>query len=283
MANIVLAWPNRVEEAVLSGGAWQPTLPLANLHTRELFEVARSVDLAPESTQFTCTLPVARNIGLIALVAHNFSLSATVRVEAGYGDDLGQAQYDSGWLAAWPAVVPWGQLEWEDENWWSCQLSEDQREAVTKVFYLRPAAIAKTWRVSISDPANPDGFLQLGRAFIGESWTPRFNYGYGNQFGYEADLTAARAYGGNEYLRARQSRRTFAFSLDCLVDAEAHARVFDLQRDLGEAGELFVIPDPSDAENAHRRAFLGRIKKINPITHRNLPMHSAAFSLVEIL
>jgi hypothetical protein len=283
MANIVLAWPNRVDEATLSGGAWQPTLPLANLQTRELFEVARSLDLDPGSTQLTLTLPAARNIGLIALVAHNLSLSAAVRVEAGYGDDLVQTQYDSGWQPAWPAVVPYSQAEWENDNWWSGQLDQAQRDAVAKVFFVRPNAIAKTWRIAIDDPANPEGFVQLGRAFLAESWSPRFNYAYGNQFGYEADVTVARASGGNEYLRARPSRRIFAFSLDCLVDAEAHARVFDLQRDLGEAGELFVLPNPDDVDNAHRRAFLARLKKINPITHRNLPMHAAAFSLVEIL
>ena len=42
MANIRIGWVNRSDAATLSGGDWEPTLPLANMQTRFGTEVARS-------------------------------------------------------------------------------------------------------------------------------------------------------------------------------------------------------------------------------------------------
>ena len=50
MSNLFLGWPNRIDEAALSGGAWLSGLPLANLKERALSKVCRSVNASPGST-----------------------------------------------------------------------------------------------------------------------------------------------------------------------------------------------------------------------------------------
>ena len=80
MANLTLAWQNRTDEGTLAGGSWQAALPLANLQNRLVQKVARSTNAAVTSTQFTIDLGQARNIGVVALMAHNISASGRVRV-----------------------------------------------------------------------------------------------------------------------------------------------------------------------------------------------------------
>lgn len=80
MANCMLGFPNRADEAALSGGAWTAGLPLANLQTRALGRPARSANLALASTKFNATFTAAKKLQALALVNHNLSLAAKYRV-----------------------------------------------------------------------------------------------------------------------------------------------------------------------------------------------------------
>ena len=80
--NLILAYPNRADEATLSGGDWQWNLPLTNLQNRIQAIVARSTDTAPASTQWVIDLGRARTVDVLALCSHNFSLEATVQITA---------------------------------------------------------------------------------------------------------------------------------------------------------------------------------------------------------
>lgn len=80
MANIFLAWQNRVDEGTLSGGSWNASLPLTNLQNRQVQKVARSTNATVASTQFAINLGQAQAIGVVALVVHNISVSGYYRV-----------------------------------------------------------------------------------------------------------------------------------------------------------------------------------------------------------
>lgn len=80
MANLTLSWSNRTDASTLSGGSWVATLPLSNLQNRQIQRVARSTNVAVTSTQFQIDLGQARNIGVLALVAHNMAVTSKVRV-----------------------------------------------------------------------------------------------------------------------------------------------------------------------------------------------------------
>ncbi len=82
MANIFLAWQNRADEGVLSGGSWLSALPLSNLQNRQVQKVARSASTATTATQFDIDLQGNKSIGVIALIVHNISVSGRVRFRA---------------------------------------------------------------------------------------------------------------------------------------------------------------------------------------------------------
>jgi hypothetical protein len=82
MANIFLAWQNRADEGVLSGGSWLTALPLVNLQNRQVQKVGRTTNTAQTSTRFDIDLQSSKQIGVLALVVHNISVSGRVRVSA---------------------------------------------------------------------------------------------------------------------------------------------------------------------------------------------------------
>jgi hypothetical protein len=102
MANIFLAWQNRVDDGTLSGGSWLSALPLANVQNRQVQKVARSTNAAEASTKFDLDLLSAQSIGVFALVVHNISNVGKVRITASndataYDNDLPVSDLTSGW------------------------------------------------------------------------------------------------------------------------------------------------------------------------------------------
>lgn len=80
MANIFLAWQNRIDEATLSGGSWLSSLPITNMQDRQIQKVARTSNATLAATQFDIDLGVARPIGVLALVNHNISVGGLVKI-----------------------------------------------------------------------------------------------------------------------------------------------------------------------------------------------------------
>ena len=79
-SNLLIGTLNRIDSTTLAGGSWQSTLPLANIKDRRLSKLARTSTAATADTQFTMDMGQARSVGAMALVAHNLSVNAKVRL-----------------------------------------------------------------------------------------------------------------------------------------------------------------------------------------------------------
>lgn len=82
MSNCMFCAPIRSDAGTLSGGSWEATLPLTNLQTAWLAEVARSTDAALASTALVCDQGSSKRIRAVSLHGHNLSLAAKYRVRA---------------------------------------------------------------------------------------------------------------------------------------------------------------------------------------------------------
>ena len=82
MANMVFGYKNLIEAAAVSGGNWLATLPLSNIKTPVLQRLARSTNVQLASTKFQIDLGSAKGVGVLALVVHNLSVDAKVRISA---------------------------------------------------------------------------------------------------------------------------------------------------------------------------------------------------------
>ncbi|WP_185982817.1 hypothetical protein [Aureimonas mangrovi] len=290
--NIMLGFPNRIDQCEITGGAWVESLPLANLRNRLFSRVARSASAAENATQMVLDLGDPKSIRVLGLIAHTITLQGRLRIEASQFADFRTLVHDTGFRDAWGGLIgaPWmiNELEWESDNYWYGTYSREQVEGFTavSVHVLDAPVFARFWRLSIQDARNPAGFIQIGRLFIGEGVQPRINYSWGAGAAYETGTQVETALGGAEFFDVREPVRVFRFTLEHMADEEAFGTFQEIVRRAGIHGELMVIPDPTDLYQGLRRNFMGRLRQLSPLEQvtwmNGGSAHSMAFEIKEL-
>jgi hypothetical protein len=285
--NCGLFYPNIDSKATLSSGSWEATMPLSNLQTRTISEVARTTDDANASTKFLATLDKSRPIAVVALVNHNLSTGSTYRVRLYDDAGLTMLAYDSGTLDVFPTFYdedtdPGG---WDGGNLFDLGLTEEERElyTATLVHLLTTVTSAQYMLVELFDTSNPDGYVQIGRLFMADGWTPTVNMQYGAALGYTSRDEIDEADSGAEYFNARPAPRYAQFELGFLSEAEAMGRAFDLQRIVGTTGEVLFVWNQEDTLHSLRRTFLARLRELSPIEQNYFDNFRTTHAVKELL
>lgn len=282
----IIAFPNLIDTASLSGGNWLSSLPVTNLQTRILQEVATSASVDPDDTQFTLNFERLRNVRAFAFANHNLSLSAQFRVTASLEADFDPLSYDSGWLDVWPIIYPYGSLAWEDESWWTGKYTEEEiaGSTWTRSIVLDENVLAQYWRVEFDDQSNAAGKVSIGRPFISSVWQPVRNMGTGTaSLGMESRSIVSEALSGAEYFDRFQAPRIAQFTLPWMDTDEAMSRALEIMRRADIHGEILYIWDPTDTRHAIRRQFIGRLRKLSQIEYVEYELHSVAWEIKELL
>ena len=230
------------------------------------------------------TSPI-KTAGTAVTRAADVSASPQGTLPAGYMDALQPATYDSDWLDVWPTVYPFGTLEWGDENWWSGKYTVDETEGyIAELAHILPAdRYERWWRIEFDDQTNADGYIEIGRLFVGRVWQPKINMIYGASIGWETTTEARAAISGAEYFSDGINYRVQKFTLAHMDQDEAFSQAFELQRRAGISGEILWIHDPTDTVHALRRRFLARLRQLSPIEYPYPLTNSTAFELKELL
>ena len=286
MANSMLGYGNYVDASAVSHGGWLSSLPVTNLQNRTRGKVARSVDTDPGNTRFAIRPPGVHDpVRAISLANINFSLGAKVRITGGNKVGVGIQHYDSGWVSAWGAVYAPNQLQWEDSNWWGHKYSETERLAGTNwtFTHVLPQKVYAPgdWQVDVDDPANPDAYVQIGRALLVTAWQPVVNISYPTEHGWENKTVVQEARSGAEYIYPSPPFRTARVMLDWMSVNEAFGHAFEIQRRSGIDQEVLYVYDPADTLHASRRSFSGRLRKLSPIEHPMLSANKTVFEVKE--
>ncbi len=269
----VFGWPfysdaGVLYSPVLSGGAWEPTLPLASLQDRSLSKVARSVGTSTASTQFSVDLGADRNVGLLALPKHNISVGATVRWSAATSaGGFASPVYSSGWLSVWPEYT---------------SVEDVVGLNVSHVHVLPTVTTARYWRCEISNVSNPAGYVQLSRLVIAGAWYPSSGLSVGAKFGLESDTERIVSDGGAAIYRDRPLRRLWDFEVPMLAESESLSLVWKILRGAGASGQVLFVFDVNDPY-MHERAFLCVMRELSALDHPYASLHAVAFRLIEEL
>lgn len=275
MSNCLLAWPDYTLSSAshtptVTGGSWQSTLPLGNLLLAPLSRKARSTNATEAFTYFDIDLITARGILLIALLRHNCSAAATVRIKGSTVSNFNSTVYDSGAVTLWPEGYP----------------TAENRLGYQADFYLPLPSVqtARYWRVAFSDTGNTSGYVELARCCLMAAWQPTLNMIYGAALGLETDTTSDRALGGATYFDRREPRRVQKFTLENLAEGEAFDRAFKMQWQLGIDGEILFCHDPAaTGERLKQRTFLATLRQLTAIEYPYTTAHRTAFELLEKL
>ncbi len=264
-------WLDGVAAGALSGGSWQPTLPLANLLSRQYGKVARSVGKATTATTLTVDFGKPRKVGLVSPINHNATLTGRLRIELSDKPSFAAPLIYDGTHDIWPGLLtsPWSldRFEWEDDNFWLGGFTAEDIEGfrTCPAILLPVPKTARYMRLTFIDPDNPAGFIQVGRIFAGPTISPRINYSWGDTLTFEFATAIETSLGGDEFFDPRRPIRIHRFGLQHLSADEAYGDFLKMVRRQGVHKEVFIIPDPLDLFNGITRNFVGRLRAPSPL------------------
>lgn len=283
----MLGFGNLIDAATLSGGSWVGSLPLNNLKARALAKVARSASLTFANTKFAIDHGASKPVRIVGLVNHSMQLSAQFRVVGGSDPGFSTGVlYDSGWLDVWPSVYSTLSLEWSSNNFWGGRYTDAERTGITPTrgLILPSTVSARYWQIEVKDAANTDGFIQIGRVFIGAAWQTQVNALYGaTSIAWETNTEIQAAISGAEYFDRRTPYRVARFSTEYMTETEGMASAFEIQRQSGLDGEVFFVHDPDDVAHALRRQFLGRLRELSPVEYPYVGLTKTGWEVKELL
>jgi len=235
---------------------------------------------------------LARYVTALALVKHNFSLSSQARLILWTDATQTTALYDSAWQPVWPRWYDTTSLRWKSSNFLFGRISLDDFGNVPAIFLQviqassgsASAFSAQYASIYVSDPTNTAGFLQAGRLYMAEDWTPTHNFTYGNaSISWVDPSVVDTALGGTEYFEPRSMYREVTFTLPYLGLVEGVSKAFGLTRNRGVTGDFLFIWDPAVPQLMQQRSFVGRLESINPLDYPMFNLTSMAFKIKELV
>jgi len=209
-------------------------------------------------------------INLIALLYHNASQAATVRVRGAtsLANLTASPGYDSGTILMWDASWPSDQSPLHLLHWLG---------TATKKYTF--------WRLDITDSVNPDGYIEAGRLYIDEAWQlPQYkniSYGWAGQF--IDPTTQTRSKGGQLYSEEMPAWRNLQASIDWLNQDEMYGSFYDIQRRNASKIPVLVIINPDATTHLLRQSIYGKLTQLQPMQHAQAQVFRTRLLIEEML
>ncbi|MEL7893522.1 hypothetical protein [Vreelandella neptunia] len=272
--NLRLVLYNEHDAATLTASSAASGTPIENTQINDRAEIFRSADLT--ELVIVGTLPAGAFVDSLNLLGHNLSAAGTVRLTLLEGEN---EPWDSGEQST-GEIIPAG-IWRAGIDPWGATYNEQLRNPAT--MFRFPITPITGYRITINDPGNSDGAIEIGRIVLGQDWVPEFNASYDlpianqdrAQHEYSAGQTLRTINGGN-------TRRTATIELNWLVDADRSRLVVELgQR--GMIADVFVdlYPESTGIERLNG-AFLARMTEGYGDSHY-IPLHrKTKLSFIEV-
>lgn len=258
--NAVIGWPRLTPKISLSGGNWTGAYPITNSRLLPLGQVARSVDLAPASTRLIGLLPPYSRIGLVAVIAHNWSNIAQWRIRI-FADGAGAALvWEKPRGPVWGVAYGKGTLKWTDRNFWTGAFAAQELVGLpwNAPVLIEPSVVGQRIEIDIWDEGNPAGYVQHGLIEVAEAMRLPVNFAYGADAGFRARSLRVEAEGGAIATERRAKGRVFQGSIDLAPEDWAISQNFEFLRQADVTEPFFWWPRPDSVIETHRSAFLAR-------------------------
>lgn len=260
MGEFTLGYGDIGYSASFTGGTWTGELDYRMLNRQLITAVARTLDLTPLVLDITQT--VAEPIDVLGVVNHNLTPSGTYRWTAYSDPSRTTLVYDSGTISA-------GTYYDYMPNKTTC----DRIDSPVNTSY---------WRLELNDPTNPDGYMQMGRLFMGKRFVPSKNMDYGLKMGISEDNTSIiESPTGIESFVDAPNKRTATFSLS-LIGYDIGDNFYRMALRDGIVGACLFDFDPDD-KNEGMRTFICRQRTLTPLDYPSYDVNTLAVNLVEII
>ena len=198
------------DQAVIAGTAGTADLPISNLQKMDLKAIYRVLG---DTISLTVDLLSSKQINLVALIAHNCSPIASVRIRASNTNNAGTAPYDTGLLPARS-----NQTGFVDSGY-------PQEKNMFLSFFA--AQTYRYWFIDIVDTGAE--YIDIGRLYVSKAFQPSTNMDYGLAEGVVDPSRVARVVSGGKIPREFVKYKTAEFALGYMNEAEIYGQVFALE------------------------------------------------------
>lgn len=194
--------------------ATSEALPISNTQRSERPLVWRSTTIAEQVIE--AALPTGAYIDCIALVRHNLGANGLRRIELLHHDTV---VYDSGFVPT-ALLIPAGIWRAGIDPWGATYNDQLPGSVPMTVHWLAQAHLITGYRITVTGtPA--DGYIEIGRIFVGMTWSPRDNFSWSPQVEWAESGEHIRTEGGSlRTIGAADLYRRVQIQLDWLNDAD---------------------------------------------------------------
>lgn len=219
MSNMVFLQRNEVDDGTVAASSAVSGMPVTNIQDAQRSVLWRSTAVGAQTIDITLSSE-AEAIGAFALVNHNITLAGTVRVQ-GWSDALGGAtSVCDETLQPYVPVTGYGSAGYGVDLYGGFQdyvngvTVARAREVLRPILLhtISPAVTALYWRITFSDAGL--AYYQAGRVYLGPTFTPIRNFGYGAAREVESRTRRIESRGGQYYSNPRDNRTVLNLSLE---------------------------------------------------------------------
>jgi hypothetical protein len=282
----LIGYPNRADDATLSGGSWEVALPAANVQDADLGIVARSTDATAASTRIDLDLTAAYPIRLVMVYLPNATLSATVRLYADDEATFTAPPYDPGAENVYPTTFFPASTEYYGEDVSSSAMTQEMWDEGLRYPYIHIPASDQNyryWRVDIDDNTNSDGYVDVGRVWISTAYRPSVSWQQGGGYGYDSASASVRTQGGKKRSISLPDYRTAQLTLPSVAEDEATIQCLDMMRRIGVTEQFGFVFDENDTTLLQRRSFLATLGAVNLLRFPSAVWQDVPFLIEEEL
>ncbi len=284
MDSILIAYRNYADTGSFSGGSWSEGLPLENLRSKQITEMARSTDANAVSTVVDLDLAQSGPVSFVGLLRHNLTQAGTWRVVLSSDASGTQTLLDTGFKPIWPSIYPFGVGLWGEFNWGGRPSPDDVASyGIGGYVVLDTPVRARAVRIELSDEGNEDGYLEAGRLVVAPAWRPSINVQYGWSIEQVDESRRVTSRGGQVYVDQRPRFRRLRFTLSDLDQNEMLGNAYELERVKGKGGEILVMLDPSNEQHLHRQTIYGVLAESTAISNPTAGRYQKDFVLEELI
>lgn len=269
---------NTSDLATLSSSDFVASLPVGNVQVEGRGRVARTTNATGDKV-INGNFEAVSITSACVLYNHNLSSQATIRLQLWDADNqAGTLVYDTGVGLALPPLG-WGDFQWGLKPW-GANVFTGWGRAFTDIWF--PPVGAKSFRVTLNDPLNPAGYLQVKRLLIGPYFEPDVNMEYGMQLSWKDNSDQVRTQGGSLRTDNRVLFRELKGKLPAIKVTE-RAIWMDILRQIGKRSETFfsIYPEAGGAlERDH--AVLGKFTELPDTTTATPSSYSSNITFEEV-
>ena len=275
MANLGLFFPNRVDNATITGGSWLAALPVTNTGTRPIAQVSQSTNASTSSTILQYDLKASYALRAFALKNHNLSSAALWRIKLGSTSGASDL-YLGSWTNVW-------QLSGYDATFAALGISDGEflLNSFDAIQVMTSTISARYVTIEVDDNANSAGYIRIGRTLIAGGYIPTINASYGLKDGWRDFSTLSRTDRGTVWFNARRRIRNVSFVMENLAASEA-VTVHEFMRILGTVGEVLYVPDTTDMAYSQRYGFTGLLRELSQLEYPFYNSRSLPVSIEEV-